>query len=63
MIKFKFMCHKCENEIVLTFAKDNDIALIAEQLHSVTMSDCPFCGEEPYENWILKEVDRGHDRV
>jgi Zn finger protein HypA/HybF involved in hydrogenase expression len=38
-----FRCHKCEHEVYVSKKK------VAKMLKL----DCPECGEEAFENWIL----------
>lgn len=41
-----FQCRKCKH---LLFVKNISV----EKLEEVSKLDCPECGEEGYENWIL----------
>ena len=46
-----FKCHKCEHQMHITTTGEDQY--IAAKLHKLLYLDCPSCGEEPYENWIL----------
>ena len=43
-----FKCRKCEHRIYVENTDD-----IVRNLRYVSNSDCPNCGEEPDENWVL----------
>lgn len=45
-----FQCRKCYGYLVVNTDKP------LEDLQDVCEKDCPYCGEEPYQNWILSEV-------
>ena len=45
-----FKCRKCDGYLVVETNK------LLEDLQAVSEKDCPFCGEEAYQNWILSEV-------
>lgn len=38
-----FVCQKCEHQVYVNKSK----------VMKILKNDCPECGEEPYENWIL----------
>lgn len=40
---FIFKCYKCGHQVYI--AKEKAIKMLK--------TDCPECGEEPYNNWIL----------
>jgi DNA-directed RNA polymerase subunit M/transcription elongation factor TFIIS len=42
-----FLCRKCGHEITLR----------PEQLEKLVQTDCPSCGEESYNNWILHSAE------
>ena len=46
-----FKCRKCYSELRVPINSDNGLAVW--QLDGVVKTDCPSCGEEGYENWIL----------
>lgn len=43
-----FRCRKCEHLVFM----DNKVVK-AEKLVGIMEMDCPNCGEEGYENWVL----------
>ena len=43
-----FICRKCEHNLYVEETEN-----FAEKLGDIAVSDCPNCGEEGYENWIL----------
>lgn len=38
-----FTCHKCQHQVYVG----------KEKVKKMLKLDCPECGEEPYENWVL----------
>lgn len=46
-----FKCRKCYSVLQVPFNLDNGVSVV--QLERVVDTDCPDCGEEGYENWIL----------
>lgn len=46
-----FRCRKCYHELRVSFDIEGGIS--GEKLDSIAMLECPACGEEGYENWIL----------
>ena len=45
-----FMCRKCGHLLFVT-------TITLEKFGEVSEMDCPNCGEEGYENWILSRTD------
>lgn len=43
-----FICRKCEHELYV-----KDVEDMGKELGKITVMDCPECGEEGYDNWIL----------
>lgn len=43
-------CRKCGDCLVIYDDK------LLEQLQDLSEKECPTCGEEPYDNWILGDV-------
>lgn len=54
-----FQCYKCDHQLYL--------ANTEKWTKKLVKTDCPSCGEEPYENWIFigeeskKKVDKRFD--
>jgi len=48
-----FKCRKCEHELYM-----DSYNLSWKHFKKLANKDCPRCGEEGYENWILKDVAR-----
>lgn len=46
-----FKCRKCGHLIFLI--KQDDVFKMRLKLDSLMKDECPDCGEEGYENWIL----------
>lgn len=46
-----FKCRKCYSVLQVPFNLDNGVSVV--QLEGIVDTDCPDCGEEGYENWIL----------
>ena len=44
-------CHKCEHRIYIDV--NNRVNLLKTLGNIADNYDCPECGEEPYENWVL----------
>lgn len=54
-----FECHKCEHRLYID-VDDFDV----ETFDRISNMDCPYCGEEGYENWIalgIVDIDMGND--
>jgi DNA replicative helicase MCM subunit Mcm2 (Cdc46/Mcm family) len=51
MMYFVFMCRKCGHNL---YVEENPNFL--NRLGKIAVMDCPICGEEGYENWILSHV-------
>ena len=51
-----FRCHKCEGTLTMRFAATEDAVNLAKRMKGLIDKDCPFCGEEPYDNWIVYDV-------
>lgn len=45
-----FKCRKCDGYQIIY--ADN----LLEQLKELSEKPCPYCGEEPWTNWVLAEV-------
>ena len=43
-----FICRKCEHELYV-----KDVEDMGAELGEIAVMDCPNCGEEGYDNWIL----------
>lgn len=43
-----FICRKCEHELYV-----KDVENMGKELGEIAVMDCPNCGEEGYDNWIL----------
>lgn len=43
-----FQCKKCEHQLYML-----EESLSAKAMEKLSMRDCPACGEEGYENWIV----------
>lgn len=43
-----FICRKCGHELYVKDVKD-----MGKKLGEIAVMDCPNCGEEGYDNWIL----------
>lgn len=44
-----FVCRKCGHQLYVPTDGNLDVRLIS----GVAVTECPSCGEEGYENWIL----------
>lgn len=44
-----FICRKCNHHL---FLSDPNL----ESLDKIANLDCPSCGEEGYENWVLSHI-------
>ena len=51
-----FMCKKCESRFDLRVLPETPMRELVCKLKAVSDKECPFCGEEPYENWLLLDV-------
>ena len=52
-----FICKKCEHNLYVSETSD-----FIDKIAMLTTYECPNCGEEGYENWILshrKKVNIG----
>ena len=56
MKKIIFQCHKCEHRLIVEVPNDMTTKELLCKLRGLSAYECPNCGEEPYENWILLEV-------
>lgn len=56
MEKISFSCRKCGHILILRIDQDTDADRIMKRIGKVSRKECPACGEEPYENWILYDV-------
>ena len=43
-----FICRKCEHNMYVEETEN-----FSEDLGKLSITDCPNCGEEGYDNWIL----------
>lgn len=43
-----FVCRKCEHNLYVKEVSD-----FGEKLGKIAIMDCPNCGEQGYNNWIL----------
>lgn len=48
-----FECRKCEHHLYVENTDD-----LAKKLGKVSVLDCPNCGEEGFDNWVLVGVKR-----
>ena len=46
-----FCCRKCGHQLYVSTNKYKN--LVNTLIYLAEKSDCPACGEEPYENWVL----------
>lgn len=56
-----FICRKCEHNLYVEEVPD-----FGEKLGKICVMNCPNCGEEGYENWILscrKREFPGNEKV
>ena len=51
-----FQCKKCEHQINFEVDETTTKEKILAVLGSIKDTDCPNCGEEPYDLWILHDV-------
>lgn len=51
-------CRKCGHLRYTSICKEDYL----ETLDSIPKSDCDQCGEEGYDNWILRGVDDWNNR-
>lgn len=56
-----FKCRKCEHEIYMPCAAK--MVLNLRVLNKLSKADCPQCGEQGYENWILKGVSDKYPEI
>lgn len=52
-----FMCRKCRSLGVVRIGCEDTLVEALEKIKKVTDKCCPHCGEEPYENWMLDDVE------
>ena len=56
MNKVLFICLKCYHQLTLELKDDATTEDILKKLKKISQLNCPGCGEEPCENWILDKV-------
>lgn len=61
MSRVVVQCRKCESVFAIPFAVTEDAVNLAERLKGLLDKDCPECGEEPYQNWMLYDVLYGKE--
>ena len=49
-------CRKCEQRLQIVFAPAAPLCEVVEKLKHICDNECPTCGEEPYENWMIESV-------
>lgn len=55
-----FKCRKCGHLVRISTKLQSDkadVQLFLLKLSGMLDHDCPNCGEEAYENWLLYDVD------
>ena len=54
----KFKCRKCETERTTLIPDTFTVENILTKLSYLERTDCPTCGEEPYDNWLFVGVGK-----
>lgn len=54
--KITVKCRKCEQGFQIGFLPTASLCDVLGKLKRICDSDCPTCGEEPYDNWLIKSV-------
>ena len=49
-------CHKCETERQIMIPENFTVEDTLTKLSHLEHTDCPTCGEEPYDNWYFVGV-------
>lgn len=58
MSNVNFVCRKCEHVLAMNpSTKDADELMY--MIFKISNMDCPYCGEQSFENWVLSEVTLG----
>lgn len=52
-----FTCKKCGHQMYVENTEN-----LAQSLNKLTVTDCPSCGEESDENWILGGLARAYPK-
>lgn len=53
-------CHKCGHLLYLDGVDDHKEMI--KKIKNIEKTSCPNCGEEGYENWILRGIDDWNKR-
>ena len=56
--RITIVCRKCGGRQGFLFPPTYTHNAIFRKIHMITAADCPYCGEEAYENWILRSVEK-----
>lgn len=56
MGEIEFTCRKCGHRLILNVGADMTAKDLLKKLREINQTDCPSCGEEPWENWTLSGV-------
>ena len=54
--RITFRCRKCGHQLIMNVDSHTTVHELAHRLEHISGLDCPNCGEEPYENWVLEGV-------
>ena len=57
-----FKCRKCESEQRAMIPDTMPVKDVFAKLHKVEKTDCPVCGEEPYNNWLFVGVKQTYTK-
>ena len=52
-----FQCRKCMHQLIVEVPDKMTKEELMQKFRKVSNLECPNCGEEPYENWVLLQVD------
>lgn len=53
-------CRKCGHLLYSTKIEDHE--RLIKYIKNIEKTECPNCGEEGYDNWILKGIDDWNHR-
>lgn len=57
-----FKCRKCESIYKIVVPDNSTVDRVLDAISDLSESDCFMCGEEPYDNWYLVDVEQSKEK-